>query len=182
MQSFNLSISCIWFHINGVFFSAQADQSVDSLIVAIEVYNDIVNNLKDGLKGFYIGEDVSTIAQELQKQDLNMGQTQRDAITVLITINQDCHSAINAARNIVSSMRSTCESIQKELTQKNRDSVNNAISKFVSTAESLETKVREAIALSIEVKSDSVLGNISSLFFLFHKDGFWFAKITYVKV
>ena len=77
----------------------------------MDVYKEIIGNLKEGVKGLFIAEELTKVAKSLAVLNIQMEQKQKDALNAILAINIDAQLAIDSSRVVVSKLRNICDTL-----------------------------------------------------------------------
>ena len=124
----------------------------------VNIYKDIVSNLKNGVDGLKSVKGMTDIAQSVTNLQSQMGSSERESLKVITTINGDASLAIEASKAVVLMLKNTCDAVLSE-TQ-----LNLAIKTYLDKTGLLSPAVATAVEKLTKVSAEAVKGIILILF------------------
>jgi len=147
--------------LNIIIFRTPAESA--ALIEAgVEVYKEVIANLKEGVKGLFIAEEMTNVAKGLASLNIEMEDKQKEALDSILKINVEAQLAINSARVVVSNLRNICDVLIYILNNvQNEEGLKIAIETYLEESKLLDPDVDKAIEKLSTVSAESVKGNTS---------------------
>jgi len=137
--------------------SADPATSAALITAGVDVYKKMVDDLKQGVKGLFIAEELTSVAKSLNKLNVDMEQKQRQALQVIMNVNRDAHLAIDSSRRVVTKLRNLCDDLIFTLSFEESDEMLQiAIETYLAETKIMDGDVKEAISKLTRAAADAV--------------------------
>jgi len=133
----------------------------------LNVYKEIVANLKDGVKGLFIAEEMTNVAKTLLALNIEMGKQQKDALTVILQVHEEALLAINSARIVVTKLKNICDDLIYILeVEESEEMLMFAIETYLEEGKLMEKNVEEAVDKLTRASAKAITGKRHFLIFI----------------
>ena len=120
----------------------------------------MVTKLEEGVKSLFIAEELTNLAENLAKINLVMEEVQRNALDVILKINQDAQLSIHYSKVVVMKLKNICESLLFILEDEHSEEVyKDAIQVYLDESKLIKPDIESAIDKLVNVGSRSTEGN-----------------------
>ena len=135
------------------------EATADLVQAGVDVYKEVVGNLKEGVKGLFIAEELTKVAKSLAKLNIDMEAKQKEALNAILKINVDAQLAIDSSRLVVIKLKNICETLLFIFDAlPDLEGLKAAISTYLSESKELSPHVDKAISRLTTVSAESVKG------------------------
>ena len=135
------------------------EATADLVQAGVDVYKEVVGNLKEGVKGLFVAEELTKVAKSLAKLNIDMEAKQKEALNAILKINVDAQLAIDSSRLVVIKLKNICETLLFIFDAlPDLEGLKAAISTYLSESKELSPHVDKAISRLTTVSAESVKG------------------------
>ena len=126
---------------------------------SLKIYQNLVTKLEEGVKTLFIAEELTNLAKNLAKVNIAMEKVQRDALNVILKINQDAQLAIHYSRVVVMKLKNICNDLLFILEDEHSEEVyKDAIQVYLDESKLIMPDIESAIDKLVTVGARSTEG------------------------
>lgn len=146
---------------NVFFFCSAAEAAVENLVKqGAGVYDDVLGNLKGGVKNLYIAEELTKFATSFAKLDMTMNAEEKEGFQDILQINVDAQLAIDSSRVVVSNLKNALDTLKMILDFfPDKEGLRDAIQTYVDETARINPDIEKAKERLSTVFAQSIKGN-----------------------